>query len=163
MLNALATHPELWNQNPLRTQYPGTPHREADDIWVFFNAPEQPEAVINDIQTDPYPAWHILPIKDLVFNLMRFVGGTQLGRVVVSRLAPGRQIYPHADQGAPAEFYQRYQIMLQCLPGVIFSAGDEVVQMKTGDVYWFDNTNEHAVINNSADDRLALIVDIRVC
>jgi hypothetical protein len=35
--------------------------------------------------------------------------------------------------------------------------------MKTGDIWWFDNSQEHEVLNNSADDRLALIVDIRPC
>ena len=162
VLAALAARPDLWNANPLRTTYPDTPHREADDIWLRFNEmPENPEDVINDIQTNPYPAWTELPVKDMVLNLMRAVGGTQLGRVLITRLAPGNEIYPHVDEGAPATFYQRFQIMLQCNPGVLFLCGDETVQMRTGDVYWFDNAQEHAVLQNSNDDRIALICDIR--
>jgi len=164
LLAALAVRPDLWNANDLRTKYQESPHCEADDIWLWFNKmPDNPADVIDDIQTHPYPAWTQLPVKDMVLNLMRAVGGTQLGRVLITRLAPGHEIYPHADEGAPATFYSRYQIMLQCNPGVLFLCGDETVQMKTGDVYWFDNRQTHSVLNNSADDRLALIVDVRTC
>lgn len=164
ILSALAVNQHLWNANDLRTSHPSSPHDEADDIWLFFNRiPENPAEVIDDIQTFPYPAWDKLPIKDMVLNLMRAVGGVQLGRVLITRLKPGAKIKPHIDEGAPATFYSRYQIMLQCLPGVDFTAGNETVRMKTGDVWWFDNRQEHEVINNSAGDRVALIVDCRVC
>jgi aspartyl/asparaginyl beta-hydroxylase (cupin superfamily) len=33
--------------------------------------------------------------------------------------------------------------------------------MAAGEVWWFDNTVEHEVVNNSADDRIVLICDIR--
>jgi hypothetical protein len=33
--------------------------------------------------------------------------------------------------------------------------------MAPGEVWWFDNSKMHEVINNSADDRLTMIVDIR--
>lgn len=164
LLAAIAARPDLWNANDLRTKYPQSPHCEADDIWIRFNEiPESPEDVINDIQTIAYPAWHELPVKDMVLNLMRAVGGTQLGRVLITRLAPGAQIHPHADEGAPATYFERYQIMLQCNPGVLFLCGDETAQMKTGDVFWFQNKETHSVLNHSNADRIAMIVDIRTC
>jgi quercetin dioxygenase-like cupin family protein len=164
VVNALAVNADLWNQNTLRTDNPLSPHSEVDDIWVFFNDPKDPQAVINDIQTHPFPAWDRLhPIKDMILNLMRRVNGVQLGRVIMTRMKPGARIAPHVDGGAPATFYSRYQMALQCLPGVVFRAGDEVVEMRSGDVWWFDNTVEHEVINNSADDRIAMVVDIRSC
>jgi hypothetical protein len=33
--------------------------------------------------------------------------------------------------------------------------------MQTGQVWWFQNALEHEVINNSAEARLHLIIDIR--
>jgi hypothetical protein len=33
--------------------------------------------------------------------------------------------------------------------------------MAPGEAWWFDNAQEHEVINNSADDRIHMIVDIR--
>lgn len=161
LLLALAARPELWNQHDIRTTYPDSPHAQADDILLMFN--DTDGEVVNDIQTHPFDAWFQLPVQEMVLNLMRHVRGVQLGRVLITRLAPGKSITPHADQGAPADFYQRYQIALQSLPGCTFRSGEEVIQFASGEVWWFDNTKEHEVVNNSADDRIVMIVDIRVC
>lgn len=165
LLAALAAKPHLWNANDLRTTFPGSPHADVDDIWLFFNdVPDDASAVANDIAVRPYPAWHELPqARHLVFDLMHRVGGVQLGRVLLTRLAPGKCIPEHADQGAPADYFERYQIALQSLPGCIFNIGEEVVQFSMGECWWIDNRQPHSVVNNSADDRLALVVDIRTC
>lgn len=164
VLHALAARPDLWNQNRLRTAHPASPHHACDDIWVRFNPvdPARPEAVIDAVETVAYPAWRDLPqLRPLVFDLMRRVEGVQLGRVIVSRLAAGRAIPPHVDEGAPARLYQRYQIVLQCLPGCVFRIGDEEAVFRSGDVWMIDNRSRHGVTNCSADDRLVVIVDIR--
>jgi len=165
IVHALQTRPELWNRNELRREYPGTPHEECDDIWVRFQ-PEgmTVEQVVDAHESINYPALAELPgLRPIIFGLMRQVEGERLGRVLISRLAPGGRIHPHVDGGDHARYYKRYQIALQSLPGVVFRAGDETVTMRTGDIWWFDNSIEHEVVNNSADDRLALIVDIRPC
>jgi hypothetical protein len=92
---------------------------------------------------------------------MAYVHGERLGRVMINKIAPGGVIYPHADTPEHAEYYSRFHIVLQSQPGVVFRAGDEQVYMATGEVWWFDNKQEHEVINNSADDRIHMIVDIR--
>lgn len=162
-LRELATQPHLWDQNTLRTRHPGTAHADVSDIWLWFNdIPKDPNGVINDIQTVPYPAWAALPsLRRLVLDLLHRVDGVQLGRCIVTKLPPGGQITPHVDQGAPAEFYTRYQIVLQSLPGALFHSGDETVGFRKGDVWWVDNRVKHSVVNNSADDRIVCIVDIR--
>jgi hypothetical protein len=33
--------------------------------------------------------------------------------------------------------------------------------MATGDIWWFNNRIEHEVINNSATERIHMVVDIR--
>lgn len=165
ILHALHTQPQLWNANALRREYPGTPHAECDDIWLRF----QPEGltvheVVDAHESVNYPALAALPmVRPIIFGLMRQVEGERLGRVLITRLAPGKRIHPHVDGGEHARYYKRYQVALQSLPGVVFRAGDEQVQMRTGDIWWFDNGQEHEVINHSADDRLALIVDIKPC
>lgn len=164
LLNAIMREQWMFNQNTLRTQHPGSAHEAVDDIWLRFNEvdPENPVAVVDDKECVNYPAWWRLPqAHDLVFDLMRRVGGERLGRVLVTLLAPGCKIKPHVDGGAPAEYYDRFHIVLNSAPGCLFRAGDETVQMKAGQVWWFDNTQEHEVINNSVDDRIHLIVDIR--
>lgn len=161
-LNAIAQQPELWNQNALRTQHPGTAHAEVNDIWLWFNSIDDQVAVVDDRETIPYAGWWNLPqVRQIVFDLMRRVEGVRLGRVLITQLPPGKRILPHVDQGAPAEFYTRYQVALRSLPGCLFHIGEETAQFRSGDVWMIDNKTEHSVENNSCDDRIALIVDIR--
>jgi hypothetical protein len=164
LMHQIARQPELWDQNRLRTCHPGTAHSQVSDIWVWFNDvdPKALAAVVDDRETIPYPAWNLLPaVRPILFGLMRQVEGTRLGRVLITRLAPGKEILPHVDGGAPAEYYQRYQIALQSNIGCNFRIENETVNFKTGDVWWINNKAEHAVVNNSCDDRIALIIDIR--
>lgn len=164
-LHALQARPELWNRDTLRTAHPSSPHVECDDIWVWFNAvdPANPEATIDAVQVRPYPAWRELPqLRPLVLDLMRRVEGVQLGRVIVTRLKPGGRIAPHVDEGAPARVFRRYQVALQSLPGCVFRIEDEAVSFQAGEVWWIDNRSRHSVENNSADDRIVLIVDVRL-
>lgn len=164
LLNAIMRDRALWNQNTLRTDHPETAHAQADDIWLRFNEIDDstPEKVVDDVECINYPAWWALPqARPLIFSLMGLVEGERLGRVLVTRLAPGAKITAHTDGGAPATYYERFHVVLNSAPGCLFRAGDETVQMQTGDVWWFDNTQEHEVINNSVDDRIHLIVDVR--
>jgi len=162
-LREISTQFGLWNQNTLRTCHPDTAHADVSDIWLWFNEiPDDPQGVVNDIQTVAYPAWGRLPsLRRLVLDLIHRVDGVQLGRCIVTRLPPGGVITPHVDQGAPAEFYTRYQIVLQSLPGALFHCGDETVNFRSGEVWWINNRVTHSVVNNSGDDRIVCIVDIR--
>lgn len=167
LLHAVQLRPELWNEFKLRTTHEQSPHQQVDDIWLRFQDLEpykhgDTAGVIDEQESINYPAWSILtPAKPLVLDLMRRVDGIRLGRVMITRLAPGKTIRPHVDGGAHAEYYSRYHIVLQGLPGSLFHCGDETVCMQTGDIWHFDNSVEHSVENNSADDRIHMIVDIR--
>lgn len=164
LLNALAQRPELWNENTLRTTHPQSPHQQTDDIWCLFNRiPDDPSEVIDDCEVIPYRAWHELPIRALALDLMRRVDGMRLGRVLISRIAPGNMIPEHTDQGAPATYYKRYHLALKAEPGAINSSGGEVISYRMGELWWFDNSVPHSVVNNSADDRLTLVMDVRPC
>lgn len=165
ILLALHTKPELWDQNILRTSHPDSPHRDCSDVWLMFNEVQenQTAAVINDREVVPYVGWYAIPeAQDLVFDLMRMVRGTRLGRVVISKLPPGKMIAPHVDGGAPAEYFTRFQVCLQSRPGCIFKIENEQVQFNPGEIWRINNRAEHSVINNSDDDRIAMVVDIRI-
>ena len=178
LLHALALRPGLWNADRTRTWHPQSAHRVVDDILLRYNAfnPETDdfvERVCSDIMAVNTPAFAALPqAAAIVFPLMARVQGEHLGRVFISRIAPGIRIPPHTDRIAPAEeafpdrvppavYYERYQIPLQAAPGVVFRVGDEQVFMEPGTVWWFDNCVEHEVLNNSQTDRISLVVDIR--
>jgi len=163
LVHAITQQPELWNVNTLRTTHPGSVHSESDDIWARFNTLTEPGEVLNDKETVTYPARGRLPqIRPIAFDLMRRVEGVRLGRVIITRLPPGKRIAPHIDEGDSPDYYARYQVALQCLPGCLFTIESETVTFQTGDVWWIDNRRLHEVVNNSADDRIVMIVDIRV-
>lgn len=164
VIHALTQHPDLWDENPLRTMHPGTAHAEVNDIWLWFNDIDMADLakVVDDKDVIPYRGWSVLPqVRPIVLNLMRAVEGIRLGRVMITRLAPGKRILPHADGGAPAEYFSRYHVALKCPDGALFRAGDEIVQMRTGEAWWFNNRAEHEVWNHSTDDRIVLIIDVR--
>ncbi|MEJ8855812.1 aspartyl/asparaginyl beta-hydroxylase domain-containing protein [Variovorax robiniae] len=168
LMCAVQQRPELWNQNTLRTTHPGTPHTEVSDIWLRFNDMQKAAAtgdaayVMDEHESIDYPAFGQLPqARPLILGLMATVSGERLGRCLITKLAPGGKIAPHVDGGSHAAYYERFHIVLHGKTGSLFRAGDEVVEMKTGDIWWFDNSQEHEVANGSDDDRVHLIVDVR--
>jgi hypothetical protein len=169
LLNQINRNPQLWNQHTLRTTHANSPHTAISDIWVRFNDTKPYEAtgdastIMDQHESIWYPAADKLPaLRPLVFGLMTRVEGIRLGRVLITKLAPGQKIDAHVDSGDHAAYYDRYHFVLQGLPGSIFRCGDEIVQMPSGTVWWFQNQIEHEVTNNSADDRIHLIVDVKI-
>lgn len=151
----------LWNITPLRTDFEGSPFKECDDIILRFQ--EQLPPVVGDHECSNTVYMFMLPaIREMVFDLMHRVNGTRLGRVLVSRLAPHGTIYPHEDEYNHAMYYDRYHIVLQGKPGSTFKCGDEQVDMLTGEIWWFENALLHSVHNESDDDRIHVVVDIRL-
>lgn len=165
LLLAIQRRPELWNQHTLRTTHPGTPHTEVDDIWLRFNempAPGDEAKVVDEHESIAYPAYkELAEARPLVMGILNTVGGERLGRALITRLKPGARIAPHVDGGSHAAYYDRFHVVLQAGPGSSFRCGDEVVEMAPGELWWFQNSTEHAVENRSAVDRIHLIVDAR--
>jgi hypothetical protein len=167
ILHSLQRMPDLWNTYPIRTQHPGTPHSEVDDILVRFQALDDYQrtgdasSIIDAHESVWFPASRVLPVRPILFDLMRRVEGERLGRVMITRLRPGKRIAAHVDGGEHAAYYDRYHVTLQALPGFVFRCGDEAPFMAAGEVWHFNNAVEHELTNNSADDRITMIVDIR--
>lgn len=169
LLHSIQTQPTLWDRDNLRTIIEGSPHAQVNDIWLRFNDlkpyldRENLAGVLDEHESIFYPAWYQLPqAHQMVFDLMARVRGSRLGRVMVTKLSPGKSIAAHEDSGSHASYFERYHIVLQGGPGSIFRCGDESVCMQTGEVWWFENSIEHDVVNNSADDRIHMIVDVAV-
>lgn len=171
---------QYWHEDTYLRDYPQGPFGEVDSIICRFpprtvtETQEQAEALKADPHYDQHecvdlPIYANLPeIRDLVFTLMARVRATRLGRVMVNRIQPGGHIFRHADTPDHANYWQRHHICLQSAPGCIFMAGDEQVTMMPGECWWFNNGKmtpdgeipEHEVINNSAIERIHLIIDV---
>lgn len=156
---------DLWREDTYLRDYPQGPFQDVETIFLRF-----PPASVTELQRsqrDPHEcvwmdgALHLPAARVLIFSLMSQVQGERLGRVMLNKIRPGGRIYPHADTPEHAQYWDRFHYVITSAPGVLFRCGDEQVQMQVGDVWWFQNALEHEVVNNSATDRIHLIVDIR--
>lgn len=175
LMLAIQRRPELWKEDTYLRDYPQGPFAQIESIMLRFpvkrvlEMEEEVKAVaegkhpsIDQHESVDYPAYKLLSeARPIVMGLMSRVGGERLGRVMINKIAPGGRIYPHRDTPAHAEYYDRFHVVLQSAPGVDFRAGDEHVYMGIGEVWWFQNAEEHEVINNSAVDRIHMVIDIR--
>lgn len=159
IMAALARQPELWNEDRLRKTFEDSPHTQVDDILLRFGASDG-----GGLEAVNRPVMAKLPgVHKMLLDVMRLVDGSRLGRVIITKLEAGKKIAPHADTaGEYAKYYTRYHLVLQGLPGSLFTCGDETVSMQTGELWWFDASAEHSVTNNSRDDRVHMLIDVRV-
>jgi len=169
LAHALIRNPHLWNADEFRTTFPGTPHIDVDDILLRFSDTTKCDTTTKVIGDD-FPIW--LPAAetlfphcaDIVFGLMREIRAYQLDRLIVSRIRPGGQILAHADnEGAyvNTDDRARYHVAIQGYPGSLYHCGSETVQMLTGEIWWFNAHEVHSIQNNSVEDRIHLLVDVR--
>jgi hypothetical protein len=160
-----------WREDTYLRDYPQGPFGDTESIILRFpdrSVHETEEALAKHLenfdQHENYdqPIFKSLPeARKYIFDLMAFVSGERLGRCMINKLNIGGKIYPHCDTPVHAEYWDRFHVILQSAPGSNFRCGEEWVNMQAGEVWWFNNKLEHEVINNSADDRIHLIIDIR--
>lgn len=162
----LKQHPELWDQFPERTVQETSPHSGVSDIWVRArdraDLGESWDEYVGELYDSVwYPGATDLPaVKDLCFDLMAHVRGEKLGIVLITKIPPGGQVKPHTDYGYNAEHFEKYCIQLESHPAQAFCFADGEYSAQPGEIYWFKNTVEHWVTNDSPVDRISLIVSI---
>jgi len=149
-----------------------SPHRDSEDIWVRYNDYANVEKCDTQLNADHpangphrpvwYPAYYQLPqLRSIIFDLMTMVEGEELGTILLVKLEPGKQVYPHTDAGWSADYYEKYFIPIQTAPGASFNFPDGAIYPELGCAYWFNNSILHSYTNNTDDDAIMLIVTIR--
>lgn len=173
LLAAIRRKPELWKADTYLRDYPQGPFGEVESILLRFppitvtELQEDADRLLADRRYDPhecvdrdeYRTLH--EARPLVMNLMSLVQGERLGRIIINKIAPGGRIFPHADTEEHAAYWTRHHIVLEAAPGCQIRCEDEWFEFRQGECFWFNNALEHEVINNSANDRIAMVVDIR--
>lgn len=162
---------DIWKEDTYLRDYPQGPFGDTESIILRFpprSVHETEEALAQHLanfdqhENVDQPIFKSLPeARPLIFGLMSVVQGERLGRCIINKLNPGGRIYPHKDTKDHAEYWDRFHIVLKSAPGSLFRCEDEEVNMRTGEIWWFNNALEHEVINNSAEERIHLVVDIR--
>jgi quercetin dioxygenase-like cupin family protein len=162
LLLELQRQPQLWNKNRARTESPTSPHREVDDIWARFG--DTAEA----LQGLPHQSlWmeaaDLAPeIKTHSRAVMSLVRGDALGGVLITRIPPGKQVYPHVDPGWHAAEYDKFALQIAAHPQQAFCYEDGQHITAAGDLFWFNNQEKHWVINDSPCERITMIVCVKL-
>lgn len=156
----LRRNPALWNLNPGRTAHPNSPHREVDDIWVRYGDDYTKDGQHESVWLDA--ATHLPDAKFHARAIMSLVGGDALGGVLITRIPPGKQVYPHIDQGWHAKYYDKFALQIAGHPQQAFCYEDGSHVSATGDLFWFHNQASHWVTNDSPCERITMIVCVKL-
>ncbi len=167
LLEQLVSADHLWNQNPERKLGETSPHAEMSDIWLRFRPKH--ELLSNEAYAEPHiPAWYpaaeiLTEVKRIALDMMAHFRCVQLGGILITKIPPGGQIKPHDDRGRwhPEFFNCKIYIPLASNPGCRNICEGDSVNMKTGEVWTFDNLKTHSVENNGDTDRITLIISMR--
>lgn len=158
----LDAHPELWDQHRDRLDRYGSPHTGVSDIWVRFNDWKYHDQGVAFFQGPHESVWydcivHLPAIWSLVRRVKRFMGASQLGGVLITRIPPGGEVKPHIDTGWHANHYRKVAVQLKGNAQQAFCFEGCELRPEAGDAYEFDNGVLHWVTNDSQEERITLI------
>lgn len=156
-------NPEVWNIHRYRTK---GPHRELSDIWVRYNPIENFTGDMQAFNAEHVSQWYqvaeeLPEAKRLSELIAQEFSAKRLGAVLITKIAPGKQCYPHVDQGWHAGFYEKFALQIKGNRQQSFHVEDCMLRTRTGDLFWFDNSHRHWVLNPSDEDRITMIVCLR--
>jgi hypothetical protein len=152
-----------WDEYRFRTEHPKSPHREASDIWMRYNALANLGPQFNGAHISQwYPISYELPqARELAEAVAERIGAKALGGVLLTKVPAGKQVYAHVDHGWHAEYYEKYAVLVSGNEEQSFCYYDGAFHCKEGDVFTFNNQACHWVLNLTGIDRITLIVCAR--
>ena len=81
-------------------------------------------------------------------------------RFIVTNLPANTVVDSHRDKANSFKLYNRVHIPLITNDKVLFTVGEETINMAVGEMYEINNNDQlHGVVNNSNQDRLHIILD----
>jgi Aspartyl/Asparaginyl beta-hydroxylase len=178
----------LWNRHGPRIK--AGPFIGTHDMWLRFrehvellnpNGSYNPNKFLEPHKSVWYDTLKTIPAaRAIALDLMRRVEATSLGGVLITRIPPGVMIKTHNDRGgwhAEHYNYKAYVVIEDagghchnyCGHGLHGSDAPtswnhddiEVVAMKKGEAWYFNNLIDHRVVNAGKSDRTTLIVCMR--
>lgn len=97
-------------------------------------------------------------------NLIQLLGEGKIEVALLINLPKNKKILPHTDSGNEHFFKtKRIHIPITTNDKCNFIVGDEIVQMKEGEIWEIDNAYKiHSVNNDGNTDRIHLLVDYQL-
>lgn len=161
LLDELEANPELWGEITLRQKYPGTKHKDTENIFLRgATANTYQDFFLTKTSVD-YPAQvklaHVVnPILDPVKEILQV---TELGRVIIVKLNPGGHVDIHLDEGIYSDYFSRFHVVLSAEKGSILTVDDEVRHFAPGEAWWFNHKVLHTADNHATTPRIHIIMD----
>jgi hypothetical protein len=156
---ALSVNPQLWDEFNDRTRSEKSPHYGLNDIWARFAAPW-------DDATKPhssvwYPSADLLNLKPFIYEVMNKLNVDQLGGVLITRIPAGVMCKPHTDPGWHARYYEKFALQIKANDKQRFCFKEAELVTEPGDLFWFDNSKLHWVVNDSEEERITMIICVK--
>jgi hypothetical protein len=85
--------------------------------------------------------------------------GPNLSRINIQKIKPESCYDIHTDNGDYFLTTVRYSLALN--QEYFFKVADQTVKISVGDLFWFNNKKPHGAFNESANDRIAVIIDVQ--
>lgn len=164
VLLELSRAAHLWDRNPERRLYPGTPHAAMTDITVRYMPEEQLTLDARRLEHRNvfWPAWYELPsLRPMIFALMNRVACVELGSILITKLPPGGRILPHSDAGSWAPEYYNCKCHITLEGSAVTRCDDAEQLQRAGEIWTWNNLLEHSIWNNGETDRVCCIVSMR--
>ncbi len=166
LLAQIDAHPEAWNTHTMRTDFYGGPHGGVSDIWVRYRDWAEFDGDVASFNGPHVSSWYpvcevLTQAQPLADAVLKIVGGGELGGVLITRIPPHGQVKPHIDGGWHAAHYAKFAVQLRSAPGQAFCFEDAQLEPVPGDLYTFDNSRLHWVVNPTEHERMTMIVCIR--
>jgi hypothetical protein len=164
LLEQIEAHPEIWNRYGARKEV--YQHSQMSDIWVRYNDYNNFNGDLAEFNKEHIAVWYpesykIPAVFGLVDSVFDYVGGKQLGGVLITKIPPKGQVAKHIDSGWHASYYEKFAVQLMGNKRQAFQFEGFSLSALPGELYTFDNSRTHWVTNDSNEDRMTLIICIR--
>lgn len=106
--------------------------------------------------------WMIADYFEQTETGQRLIRENHLGyfiRVTLVRLKAGCEVTAHRDMNFSLTHAHRVHLPLITNSDVLFTVGNETINLPPGHVYEINNRRTHSVQNNGAEDRIHMILD----
>lgn len=162
LVHKIESLPELWEENTIRQDYPGSAHQDTQCIFVRGPEAFSFDKYMFDTGAYDFPASYLLEkeLYPILNRLLEETECTQLGRVLIVKLLPQGMVDEHIDEGLYAEHYSRFHIGLVCPKGSTLTVEGEPQHIAAGEGWWFNHRKSHTAENDSIEDRIHIIVDL---
>lgn len=159
---------EEWNENSERQEKTFSQKNTKSITIVQFPLNWIPEKMNTHQEglTEEYDPKIVFSNKEIVSEINLIIKSLEekldgkVGRVLLTKLLAGKNIFKHKDYQKYLVLNNRCHIPIITNDRVAFAVGDETLNMKVGECWEINNSRIHSVTNSSDEDRVHLIVDI---